>query len=160
MFDFAPWADILYACDGDWWKRYFDDVKKVFSGECWTYDYDASMQYSIRHINGDTSGKGLGKNGIIHTSGNGGYQAINLVYLLGAKRIILMGFDMQRTNQKSHCHGDHPGSLNRFSPYGSWAKNFIQLARDLHEEGVEVINATRETALNCFKRQPIEEALI
>jgi hypothetical protein len=134
-------------------------VNGCFKGACWTFDKDAAVQYGIRWAESDTQGKGLGRNGIIHTGGNSGYQAINLVFLLGAKKIILLGFDMQRTNGKSHCHGDHPGTLNRSSNYKLWVKNFLQLARDLSAEGVEVTNATRETALNCFERRTLEEAL-
>jgi hypothetical protein len=102
--------------------------------------------------------KGLGKDHI-HGGGNGGYQTINLVYLFGAVKIILFGFDMQLTGKKSHWHGDHPGDLNRDLPVKTFQKNFPALAQDLKAEGVEVINATRETALECFPRMGIEEAL-
>ncbi len=33
------------------------------------------------------------------------------------------------------------------------------LAGDLEADGVEVINASRQTALECFRRKPIEETL-
>ena len=66
---------------------------------------------------------------------------------------------MQTTNGKTHWHGDHPGGLNRHSSYKSWVKNFDTLARDLRDAGSDVINATRETALNCFKREKVEDAL-
>jgi len=84
---------------------------------------------------------------------------INLAYLFGSKKMILVGFDMQRTRERSHCHGDHPNSLNRFSDFRNWIQRFDALARDLKKEGVEVINATRQTALNCFKRLPLEAVL-
>ena len=32
--------------------------------------------------------------GVIHQGKNSGYQALNLAYLLGAKRILLLGYDM------------------------------------------------------------------
>jgi len=155
----APWADLLYACDGDWWDEYIDEARKKCQSELWAYDFNASEKYGLNRIEGDTRGKGLGRNGIIHTGGNSGYQAVNLVYLLEAKKIILLGFDMQRTNGKSHWHGDHPQRLNRTSDMKSWVQKFNNLARDLREAGIEVINATRETALDCFKRVPLEVAL-
>ena len=156
----APWANILYACDGEWWDVYIEEAKAKCTGEFWTYDPNAATRYDIKNIYGDTHGIGLGKNGIIHTGGNGGYQAINLAYLLGAKKIILLGFDMQRTEKKSHWHGDHPRNLNRTSDMNGWIKNFCRLALDLRDESIKVINASRETALNCFEKNTIEEALL
>lgn len=35
-----------------------------------------------------------------------------------------------------------------------------QLASDLRQEGTTVINASRDTALQCFERMPLEQALI
>lgn len=95
---------------------------------------------------------------MIHTGGNSGYQALNLAYLWGAKRVILMGFDMKRTGGMTHFHGDHQGLNNPYDGMLSqWVKNFELIARDLAAAGVEVLNATRETALTCFKRIPIAD---
>lgn len=154
----APWADLLYACDIAWWEKYIGEVCEKFTGEAWAYEPQAA-RYGIKIINGNPSGIGLGKNNLIHTGGNSGYQAINLVYLMGAKKIILLGFDMQRTKGQSHWHGDHPKELNRHSDFGNWRGRFVSLARDLKKEGVEVINATRESALDCFERKTVEEVL-
>lgn len=108
-------------------------------------------------VDGDgRPGLGLDK---VHFGANSGYQAINLAYLFGAVRIVLLGFDMQMTAGKSHWHGDHPGELNRDCPVRSFAKNFPALASDLSGAGVEVINATRETALDCFPIKKLEDAL-
>lgn len=84
---------------------------------------------------------------------------MNLAYLFGARKIILLGFDMQSADGKSHWHGDHPGPLNRSSAFKTWIKNFDILARDLRDAGVDVVNATRVTALNCFQKANLEDAL-
>lgn len=118
----------------------------------------AAAKYRLRRIHGEGRA-GLGKDGIIHFGSNGGYQLINLVYQFGAKKIVLLGYDMQMTGGKSHHHGDHPAQLNRSLPFNVWKTKFIQLAQDLKNEGVEVINATRETALNCFPKVKLEDAL-
>lgn len=104
---------------------------------------------------------GLGRK-IIHFGGNSGYQAINLAFLFGATRIILLGFDMKKDGEKVHFFGNHPyhkrknegpneGTMRR------WVHNFASLAADLKQEGVEVINATRSTALDCFPKQALEQ---
>lgn len=137
---------------------YIEEVRRSFLGDCWTQDLNSSNRYNLSYV-AAIKAPGLGKEKVIHTGENGGYQAMNLAYLLGASKIILLGMDMQMTNKESHWHGEHPGVLNRDSPYSKWVKNFDSLARDLYAAGVEVINATRTTALNCFKKVKLEDAL-
>lgn len=154
-FRLAPWADILYACDADWWRKYFDEALRDFKGEMWTQDPVFGKKHPIRFIQSKRC-DGLGRD-VIHTGGNGGYQSINLAYLFGAKSIVLLGFDMKRgDDKKSHWHGDHPGGLNKSCPFKTWLNNFPRLAQDLESEGVNVVNATRDTALNCFPRIELE----
>jgi hypothetical protein len=154
----ASWADILYACDGEWWDRYIEDVLLTFKGELWTQDFPATSKYGLNRIEGEKA-DGLGRDNI-HYGANSGYQAINLAYLFGAKKIILLGFDMKRgEGNKSHWHGDHPGALNKDMPIKTWIKNFWKLAEDLKAEEIEVMNSTRDTVLGCFNKVKLEVAL-
>lgn len=98
--------------------------------------------------------------GRIHTGLNSGYQAIGLAFMWGAARIVLLGYDMQRGPRgESHHHGDHEGGLPNLGTMHEWTRLMVQLAIDLRAQGVEVINATRRTAIRCFERMPIDEAL-
>ncbi len=62
-------------------------------------------------------------------------------------------------SSKSHWHGDHPGALNKEMPIKTWVKNFWTLAEDLKNEDINVINSTRDTALECFNKIKLEVAL-
>lgn len=95
----------------------------------------------------------------INGGGNSGYQAIHLAATFGAKRIILLGYDMQRTDGKLHWHGKHWGRLPNGNGFPSWIKQMSPLAKDLRKLGVEVINCSRQTALRCFPRASLEETL-
>ncbi len=129
-----------------------------FKGELWTQDVPAAEKYGLHRVDA-TSGKGLGRDKL-HYGANSGYQAVNLAYLFGAKKIILLGFDMKcGEGGKTHWHGDHPGVLNQVLPLREFLKNFPVLAKDLAAEGVEVVNATRDTALECFRKVNLEDAL-
>lgn len=100
------------------------------------------------------------KPGRIHTGLNSGYQAINLAFMWGAARIILLGYDMQRGPAgESHHHGDHEGGLPNLGTMAEWTRRMVELGVDLRARGVEVVNATRRTAITCFERAPIEKAL-
>jgi hypothetical protein len=115
--------------------------------------------YGIRRIAGENK-PGLSLNpALIHTGGNSGYQALNLVYHFGVSRVLLIGYDMQKTGNRSHWHGDHPAGLHRSSPYSEWVRRFKRLAADLKQAGVEVINCSEHTALPYFPRARLEDVL-
>ncbi len=155
-----PSADVLYACDPHWWEHHHQKIIEGTSAELWTQDAAAERKWGLNRIEGVWL-EGLGRDRL-HFGGNSGYQAVNLAFLFGAARIILLGFDMQRTDGKVHFFGIHPyhRSLSdgpTDSLLADWAKKFERLALDLAEEGVEVINASRATALTCFERKELEQ---
>lgn len=107
----------------------------------------------------DDAGLSLNANRI-HAGGNSGYQAIGLAFIWGAARIVLLGFDMQKTGGKNHHFGDHAGGLPNLGDLPTWIRRLHVLAIDLRRRGVELINASRETAIPPFiERLPIETAL-
>lgn len=133
-------------------------MKSKFSCDLWTQSQRSAKRYDLRHWPGESKA-GLGKTKI-HFGSNSGYQAVNLAYLLGAKKIILLGYDMQTDGDQVHFFGKHPYHQRSGSPSNSlmkdWCEKFVALARDLKLEGVEVINATRKTALTAFDHQELE----
>lgn len=97
---------------------------------------------------------------MIHQGGNSGYQAINLAYLWGAKTIILLGLDCSKSpDGQAHWFGQHGPELTQQQPFDLWQSNFPALAQDLKDHGVRVINCSRQTALTCFERMTLEEAM-
>jgi hypothetical protein len=152
-------ADILYACDQMWWKVYISEVRAGFKGELWTRNRAAATQYGLNHI---TS---YGKPGLtdvpnaIHEGGNSGYQIMNLAYLFGARRIIMVGYDMKSMGKVTHHHGAHPSRLSNSHPFEKWVPRFKPLADGLRRAGVEVVNCTSSTALECFPRADLEQTL-
>jgi hypothetical protein len=146
---------VLYACDLKWWDKYHDNVAANANMELWTQDEVAAEKYEISWVKG-VNQPGLGRD-CIHFGGNSGYQAINLAYLWGASRIVLLGFDCKPVDGKHHWFGQHPAGLTQIQPYDLWLKHFNQLAEELRAEGVQVINCSSDTALTCFERKPIEQ---
>lgn len=151
-------ANYQYACDQKWWSAHLPingKAKKYTQVES-PSDIEWAESRGIIPVAGiSKAGLGLDK---IHHNHNSGAQAINLAYLLGARRIILLGFDMQWTDNKSHFFGDHPAVLRNVNPT-IHIPHFTQLAAELEREGVEVINCTRETALHQFRRATLEQVI-
>lgn len=66
---------------------------------------------------------------------------------------------MQPVKGKTHYFGDHPPGLQVSSPYKQWVINFEKIAQDLGDMQIEVVNCSMNSALRCFKKIPLQEAL-
>jgi hypothetical protein len=95
----------------------------------------------------------LDPSGLRHGS-NGGFQAINLAYHFGANRIVLLGYDMKVKDFHTHWHGGHPGqNAQDFAPVLDMMRpKFQSLVEPLKAAGVEVLNATPDSALDCWPK--------
>lgn len=158
----APWADYLYAADAGWWDWHIKQVRETFCGQLYTIPNAAVDRYGLNWIQDAVDADGVSPPGLgreqIHHGSNSGYQAVNLAYILGADRILLLGYDMKPApDGTTHFFGDHPPELRRNSPYGQFFEAFETIDPDTY--GVEIINCSRDTALTCFPRLPIADAL-
>ena len=150
---------MLYACDDAWWIAYFPEVARAFHGELWTINQNARDRFDLNWLLGlDKAGLSRAT-GVIHQGQNSGYQAVSLAHLFGAARILLLGFDFGRTHGRAHWHRDHPPGMGNGGSFAAWIAHMNVLAAELAAAGVEVINCSRYTALTCFPRMSIEEAL-
>lgn len=94
----------------------------------------------------------------LRTGFNGGFQALNLAAHLGAKRVVLLGFDMQGdAHGRCHWHPEHPDG--KVSPYAQFIAAFDTIVQPLKDAGVTVLNCTPGSALKCFPCLPLREAL-
>jgi hypothetical protein len=66
---------------------------------------------------------------------------------------------MQNTGGRAHWFGDHPKPLRQADNPSDFVPYFDALAPEYAAAGVRVINATAETALRCFERMPLEQAV-
>lgn len=146
---------MLYACDLKWW----DEYRPKFPGEKWSCDVAAAKVHGLEWIEGVNEAGLSRRQDRIHTGGNSGYQSVGLARNWGAARIVLLGFDMQPSKGAAHWHKDHPARLGNAGPYARWVERFRPLARDLVDDGVLTINASRATALDCFEKADISTAL-
>lgn len=156
----APWADVLYAADHNFWRVYMPDIRRVkFGGEMWSVSEQAQQQFGTYWIRHGRQQGYSDEPDVINGGGNSGYQAIHLAAKFGAQRITLLGFDMQRTHGREHWHGKHDGKLANGTGFAAWIRAMRSLADDLAERGVVVVNASRTTALHCFQEQTLEDVL-
>ncbi len=88
---------------------------------------------------------------------NTGQGAINIAYLFGAARIVLLGFDMRMVAGQHNWHTKHKGATSHNRYPQVFAPAISRAAKDLKQRGVEVINATKDSALKCFPYRDLRE---
>ena len=154
----APWAEVLYSSD----QRWFEHYKGVpeFSGQKYGIKpLRPSEEWRVTVLNNTgIDGLELSPTGL-RNGRNSGFAAIGLATHLGASRVLLLGYDMGASSGKSHWFGEHPQRLRSHSPYDSFLAAFDTIVEPLRSVGVTVINCSRVSALDCFPRLPLTEAL-
>lgn len=160
-FRLAPWADFLYSNDHDWMEMHLNEIGRVFKGEVVCGHSAYQRDHVVDYVPFDKAAQGLKCcDGSIAWGMNSGAAAISFAHQLGAKRILMLGFDQDWTGGKPRWHGKHPAQLQNQKPgFHRWAAWFEQAAIDAKELGIEIVNCSRQTTLTCFERKTIQEAL-
>lgn len=155
----APWANALFAADAAWWMVHkgapgFRGLKYSLEATAARWGRDIVVLKRTGEDGLELSPTGL------RTGRNSGAAAINLAVHFGAARVLLLGYDMQAKNDaQSHWFGAHPRPLRGGSPYPLFRSMFEKMVAPLASAGVQVINCSRQTALTCFPRAILTEAL-
>lgn len=141
----VPDCQHIFAADFSWWEYYHDSLQT--RAELWTQSKRAHARFGVKLFRPVESGPF-----------NSGQLAIQLAAHICAERVILLGYDCTLANG-AHWHGRHPATMHNPVPreVTRWHTDFSSLAGAL--PGVEIINASRETALTCFTRLPLEAVL-
>lgn len=119
------------------------EVKGIFSGEL------VSPQV-LPGVRRETAWLGRARS-------NSGAAALAQAVYWGASRVFLLGYDCQYTGGQRHWHGNHPAGLGNAAGIANWPDQFVGLLPRLKD--AQVINITRQTALDMFQKMRLEEAL-
>jgi len=165
-FSLGPWVDICWYGDKEWG---YTNAKKLreYGGIIATCSaateqnrfpnikyVNRSKQYGIEYV----------KRTHVAWNSNSGASAISLAYWLGAKRVILLGFDMKNpadVKDNTHWHNEYekrfqkPGKLT--DPYPRFMKGWPYIVKDAARIGLEIINCTPDSALTIIPYKPFEE---
>lgn len=156
----SPWADVYFAGDRRYWLEYLQrmlraGVPRDRLATC--CNVTAKIEQIAYYRAANRPGLGLTE---LHTGGNSGWMGLNLAYLLGARRIYLLGFDMMLgPEQEKHFDGAHTGRCDVPLNFAEWIHRIRKALPDLQAQGVSVINCSRRTALDCFPRSTVDAEL-
>lgn len=166
-FQQIPWADVYYFGDYLFAKVYAQQMLLAqreaeepswFRPSIWTIDRAAAERWRFNHVRA-VQRPGLGRD-CIHANGTSGLQAINLATLFGARRILLVGFDMRPgPGGQRHYFGDYPAPCTQAQLFDEWLHKAEAVARSATEFGIVVTNCTPGSAMTCFPMGNLEEHL-
>ena len=152
-------VDIVWFGDPSWYEWHYEWLKD-FSGlkvHCSENRWNRNPE--LKRLDRTKSRFGIEtKPGFVCWNKSSGASAINLAYHLGAKRIILLGYDMRKIDGKKNWHQDHKTHQD-LAPFKRFLKPFLRIAEDLEKLGVECLNATEGSAINVFPFVKLEEVL-
>lgn len=168
-FKLLPEADIIFFADTRWWRWYGAEIPLDYKGRivsvCKMADKfrDPRILRMGRDYRFDVRTKNpnpvfLSDDPTALSGPDSGYMAINLAYLFGATRIVLLGFDMGFSDGKAHWHEDHQVP----TPESNYSKLFLPtypaLIEALQARGVEVMRCT-PSKLDCVPEFPLDQVL-
>lgn len=154
----TPWADCAYFGDYLALREYVPKLRPPvgpFQGEWWTQDKAGAERWGLNLVR-SANKPGLGTERV-HLNGNSGAQAVNLATLFGARKVLLLGFDMKAgPGGQLHHFGNHPAPLVQTCLFDEWIHKFELIARDAKAMGVEIVNCTPGSALPWFRMGQLE----
>ena len=177
-FEKGPWVDVTFFGDKRWWEN---NWKKLFRHPClivtnnnWQYFRKVDRVKQMKRNN--RAGIWWRTQNELCWNKNSGGAAVNLAYLLGAAKIVLLGFDMKVGERKDlhsghNWHDDHTRHHPKGPDDGIYKDRFIPAFRrikvdldQLNMNGngrrqVEILNASPDSAMDYFPIVALEDTL-
>jgi hypothetical protein len=140
-----PNASAIYFSDRRFWSWHGEEMaahgSPLYSGK-WpkaSFIDDAPVTYFI--FKGREGFEPFAP--LIAHGNNSGYAAINVAYHLGAREVVLLGFDMARGKSgRSHWHGGHAVKPSKDSSWSKMLPAFETLSLPAKAAGLKIWNAT------------------
>jgi hypothetical protein len=175
----GDWIDMMFFGDAKFYLRYKQSLAK-WPGLKVSCSPSTENVPWIKYLMRDPSrpqGISQRKN-CVSWNQNSGASAISLAAHLGAKRIILLGFDMNvDPTGKKHWHNlyksatpppargnippkRHKGRvIAKIPPFSKHLRGFPEIARNAKAMGIEILNASPDSAITVFPKFSLKELL-
>lgn len=175
VYQSVPDLAVLFATNAPFWDYFWNRHDGPRHHPCakWTNNEESAGRYGLNYI-GSRDGPGLSTNPRrVHHGHSSGYCLVNLAYLHGADRIVLLGYDMRYAPDYSardrspgsgprHYFGEYPSAMQHWPSLSVRDGVHVELLEryaTIAAQGlVEVINCSPGSALDCFPTMSIEDA--
>lgn len=162
----APWADVLYFTDSSWYEQRRELVAN-WPGIVVSMSKTAKRELpdKVKRVQGEGDPSvrpvrfpPLGSS-VIRQGRTSGHTAVSLAIAFGAKRVVLLGYDMRVVAGREHHHSEYTGERD----LDQYAKDFVPAFNGWNaaarESGVEVVNCTPGSAVTEFSFADLDEVL-
>ena len=161
-YQLAPWSISCWFGDVKWWdwhKGFLESWPNLLATCCQNSRVQKEahqLGLDIHSFQRENRTKGLTySKGMVCWNGSSGASAINYAYHLGFRKVALVGFDMRRIEGRKNFHQDHQEKDH--SPFPRHLSCFPIIAKEAPALGLEIINATPDSAIKAFPYVPLEE---
>jgi len=173
VWEIVPDLTVLWGTNLAFWQHYWCDRLAQYPAEKWTVSGEAARLYRLQWV-GERNAPGLSTDWrAIHHGHGGGYSMLNLAYLMGAQRVVLLGYDLSYARDYDgrehragstprHYFGEYPAALQHWPSVKVREGRHLELLalyQSVAEQGlIEIINCTGPTsALACFPSMTIAD---
>lgn len=178
----APWADVSYAADVKWHRWHTAGIEKPLLGLTAVQVRDAwatfagekcSIQPSAEHVpdavhilrnrhdpyHGPRAEISRDPEFLV-TGRHGGFQALNIAILAGARAVLLLGYDAcLGEDGRPHWHGEHPVPSRAEDSYQAFRRSFSEAHADIIATGAQVLNCSLSSRIDTFAKVSFPEAI-
>jgi len=163
----GDWIDLVFFGDSGFILKHQEALSKFQGLKVSCHPRVDNMSW-IKYLSRDKNhSQGISSNPKkVSWNGNSGAAAISVAANAGAKRIILLGFDMKLgVDSSQHWHDLYGRSaINderraRKMPFHRHLRGFPEIARDAKSRGIEILNASPDSAIECFRKVTVKELL-
>jgi len=155
----GPWVDVAFFGDCNWYDWNHRRFLRTFHGLRVTVCQRHAKKPGILWVErGKPAGLELERADRLGWNRSSGACAVDLAYHLGAARIVLIGFDMQKVGGACNYHSNHK-TKQVGDPYPRFIRYFKHIAGDAKKAGLEIWNATPGSAMEHFPVMTLEEAV-
>lgn len=150
--------DALFFTDMNWFEANAQLVHE-FPGRIFTVSRAGGKTERIENIH--RAGFSVGQPPM-RDGRSSGHRAVSLAVMLGARRVVMLGYDMQIDPEsgRSHCHDDYANTQSNQDYAREFIPSFQGWRADALAVGCEIINATPGSALKEFPFVPLGELLV
>lgn len=160
----APFASVLFFTDSGWYEPRRDLVAN-WAGLVVSMSRTAKRELpdKVKRVQGEGDPQALpgfsrGPH-VIQQGRSSGHTALSLAIALGAARVVLLGYDMRYVGGLEHCHDEYKGARDADIYQREFLPCFAGWNEAAHAVGVEVMNATKDSALREFRMVDFGEIL-
>lgn len=161
-------CDVVHGCNYQFWDHYWPEIKDQ-PFDMWTSRPELEGKYPGLEYIEERWEDGLSTEQHWISAHHGtGPQLVNIAYLYGCTRLLLVGWDMRywgKTGPSTYTRrrylDEDPLTINhwpRTGPNGEQT-GLIKEMETIHPEdyGIEIINCTVDSAMRCFEMGDLED---